>query len=219
MATKRGLIKKTAASEFDSIRKTGKIAITLARGDELINVDYSTGTSTVMVASLSGKCIRFSEKDNRPLGREAMGVKAIDLTEDDAVVSMIVCKEEKDVLTITEKGYGKRTDLSEYKVQNRNGKGMKAGVFNEKTGKLVGLELVGEDDDVMIIADNGVIIRTKANSISKITRDTIGVKVMRLDSGTKVSCVAIADIVAEDITGESGEEPIIIDDPIEDAGE
>ena len=95
---------------------------------------------------------------------------------------------------------------------------MKAGVFNEKTGKLVGLELVGEDDDVMIIADNGVIIRTKANSISKITRDTIGVKVMRLDSGTKVSCVAIADIVAEDITGESGEEPIIIDDPIEDAG-
>ncbi len=216
MATKRGLIKKTAASEFDSIRKTGKIAITLAKGDELINVNYSNGENTVMVASLSGKCIRFSEKDSRALGREAMGVKAIELTSDDEVVSMIVCDDNKDVLTITEKGYGKRTDLSEYKVQNRNGKGMKAGVFNEKTGKLVGLELVGEDDDVMLIADNGIIIRTKANSISKITRDTIGVKVMRLDEGTKVSCVAIADTVAEDITGETNEEPIIIDEPIVD---
>lgn len=219
MATKKGLIKKTYASEFESIRKTGKIAISLGKGDELINVEYSTGESTVMVATYAGKCIRFSEKDSRALGRDTMGVKAIDLEGDDEVVSMIVCEEGKDVLTITENGYGKRTDLSEYKIQNRNGKGMKAGIFNEKTGRLVGLKLVEEDDDVMIIANNGVIIRTKVNSISKITRDTIGVKVMRLHEGTKVSCIAIADMVAEDITGESGEEPIVIDEPIIDSPE
>ena len=212
MATRNGLIKKTPASEFDSIRKTGKIAISLAEGDELINVDYSTGDSTIMVATNSGKCIRFSEKDTRALGRDTMGVRAIELAEDDFVVSMIVCDETKDILTITENGFGKRTPLSEYKVQNRNGKGMKAGIFNEKTGKLVGMKLVCETDDVMIIADNGVIIRTKVDSISKITRDTMGVKVMKLKDGAKVSCIAIADHVEttenqeENADGEKQEE-------------
>ena len=201
MATKKGLIKKTPATEFDNIRKTGKIAISLAEGDELINVEYSTGESTIMVASNTGKCIRFSEKDTRPLGRDTMGVRAIELGEGDFVVSMIVCDETKDVLTITENGFGKRSDFSEYKVQNRNGKGMKAGIFNEKTGKLVGMKLVSNDDDVMIIADNGVIIRTKANSISKITRDTMGVKVMKLHEGAKVTCVAVT-LPEEEFEGE-----------------
>ena len=118
---------------------------------------------------------------------------------------MIVCDENKDILTITENGFGKRTPLSEYKIQNRNGKGMKAGVFNEKTGKLVGMKLVSETDDVMIIADSGVIIRTRVDSISKITRDTMGVRVMKLRDGSKVSCIAIADHVektedVEDLT-------------------
>jgi len=215
MATKRGLIKKTPSSEFESIRKTGKIAISLADGDELINVEYTTGKDTVMIATNEGKCIRFSEKDCRPLGRDTMGVKAIELSTIDYVVDMVVCKEGYDILTITDNGFGKRTDVSEYKVQNRNGKGVKAGIFNEKTGKLVGLKQVTELEDVMIIADNGIIIRTPAKTISKITRDTMGVKVMRLHEGTKVSCIAIADTVAEDITGETNEAPIVIDEPLD----
>ena len=215
MATKRGLIKKTATSEFESIRKTGKIAINLSDNDELISVEFSAGDATIMVASNEGKCIRFSEKDVKPLGRDTMGVKAIDLADDDYLVDMIVNRPGYDILTISENGYGKRSDVSEYKIQNRNGKGMKAGVFNEKTGRLVGLKQVAEDEDVMLIANNGVILRTPANTISKITRDTIGVKVMRLHEGTRVSCVAIADTVAEDITGETDEEPIVIDEPID----
>jgi len=214
MATRRGLIKKTATSEFESIRKTGKIAINLAEGDELISVEFSAGDSTIMVASNEGKCIRFDEKDVKPLGRDTMGVKAIDLAKDDYLVDMLVYKPGYDILTITENGYGKRSDVSEYKIQNRNGKGMKAGIFNDKTGRLVGLKQVIESEDVMLIANNGVIIRTPAVSISKITRDTIGVKVMKLASGTTVSCVAIADNIAEDITGETEEEAIVIDEPI-----
>ena len=216
MATERGLIKKTATSEFESIRKTGKIAIALKDGDKLIAVEYTNGDNTIMVASNEGKCIRFSENDVKPLGRDTMGVKAIDLADDDYLVDMLVYKQGYDILTITEKGYGKRSDVSEYKIQNRNGKGIKAGIFNEKTGRLVGLKQVTEDEDVMMIANNGVIIRTPANAISKITRDTIGVKVMRLHEGTTVSCVAIADTVAEDITGETEEESIIINEPITD---
>ena len=216
MATKDGLIKKTATSEFESIRKTGKIAIALKDGDKLIAVEYTNGDNTIMVASNEGKCIRFSENDVKPLGRDTMGVKAIDLADDDYLVDMLVYKQGYDILTITEKGYGKRSDVSEYKVQNRNGKGIKAGIFNEKTGRLVGLKQVTEDEDVMMIANNGVIIRTPASAISKITRDTIGVKVMRLHEGTTVSCVAIADTVAEDITGETEEESIIINEPITD---
>ena len=219
MATKRGLIKKTATSEFESIRKTGKIAINLNDDDELIAVEFSDGNKTIMVASNEGKCIRFAESDVKPLGRDTMGVKAIDLTKEDYLVSMIVYKEGYDILTITEKGYGKRSDVAEYKIQNRNGKGIKAGIFNEKTGKLVGLKQVTEDEDVMMIASSGIIIRTPAVSISKITRDTIGVKIMRLRDGDTVSCIAIADTVAEDITGEADIDPIIIDEPIIDEGE
>jgi len=214
MATKRGLIKKTPASEYDNIRKTGKIAINLNEGDELISVEYTDGKNTVFIASNEGKCIRFAESDVKALGRDTMGVKAIDLSREDYLVDMLVYKEGYDILTITENGYGKRTEAGEYKIQKRNGKGMKAGIFNEKTGKLVGLKQVTENEDVMIIANNGVIIRTPAKNISKITRDTIGVKVMRLQEGSYVSCVAIADTIAEDITGETEIEPIEINEPI-----
>ncbi len=214
MATKRGLIKKTASKEFESIRKTGKIAIALADDDELIAVNYTNGKHTVMVATKEGKCIRFHENDVRPLGRDTMGVGAIELDGADFMVDMMICEEGSDILTVTENGFGKRTSLDEYKVQKRKGKGIKAGVLNEKTGKLVGMKQVTEDNDVMIIADNGIIIRTPASSISKITRDTMGVTIMKLQEGSMVSCVAIADTVAEDITGELDAEPIVIDEPI-----
>ena len=129
-----------------------------------------------------------------------MGVRAIDLAEDDYLVDMIVLKEGYDLLTVTENGYGKRSPQDEYRLQNRRGKGVKAGVFNNKTGRLVNLKQVAEDEDVMIIADNGIIMRTPAKDISIIGRDTVGVKVMRLKEGAKVMCVAIADHVAEDMT-------------------
>ena len=218
MATKQGLIKKTSTTEFENIRKTGKIAINLNDDDELISVEFSTGENTIIIATNEGKCIRFSEKDIRPLGRDTMGVKAIDLSKDDHLVDMLVYHDGNDILTISENGYGKRSDVSDYKIQNRNGKGMKAGIFNEKTGRLVNLKQVSEDNDIMIIANNGVIIRTPASSISRISRDTMGVKVMKLHQGTTVSCVAVADTIAEDITGEVEEAPIEIDEPITDDG-
>jgi len=200
MATKTGMIKKTNIKEYLNIRKSGKIAIALAEGDELISVQFSTGENDVLVASNEGKCIRFSENDVRPLGRDTMGVKAIDLADDDYLVDMIVLKEGYDILTISENGYGKRSPQSEYRLQNRRGKGVKAGVFNNKTGRLVNLKQVSEEEDVMMIADNGIIIRTPAKDISIIGRDTVGVKVMRLKDGAKVMCVAVADHIAEDMT-------------------
>lgn len=190
MATRRGLIKKTALTEFASIRKVGKIAISIVEGDELISVQLTSGEDEIIMASHEGKCIRFSEKDVRPMGRDTQGVKSMDLGENDRLVDMAVIKPDCEVITITENGYGKRSDIEDYRLQGRAGKGIKAGVFNEKTGKLVNLKLVHEDEDVMIIADNGIIIRIAAKDISKIGRDTQGVRVMKLGEG-KVAVVAI----------------------------
>lgn len=218
LATKSGMIKKTDIEEFANIRKSGKIAISLADGDELISVQFSTGDSEILVASNEGKCIKFSEKDVRPLGRDTMGVRAIDLAEDDYLVDMIVLKEGYDILTVSQNGYGKRSPQDEYRLQNRRGKGVKAGVFNAKTGRLVNLKQVSEEEDVMMIADNGVIIRTPAKDISRIGRDTVGVKVMRLKDGAKVMCIAIADHVAEDMTddGDLHEDIEIVETHLED---
>ena len=190
MATKRGLIKKTAISGFDRIRKVGKLAINIVEGDELISVQFSDGKDEIMMASYHGKVIRFSEEDVRPMGRDTQGVRSMKLNDGDYLVDMLVVKEGYCVLTMTENGFGKRCELEEYRLQSRAGKGTKAGILNEKTGYLVNLKLVGEDEDVMAIADNGTIIRIHANEISKIGRDTQGVRVMRL-TDAKVACVAI----------------------------
>ena len=190
LATKRGLIKKTAASEFDNIRKTGKIAVNLNEGDELISAQVTSGNDEVIAASHAGKCIRFAETDVRATGRDTQGVKCMEIDEDDSVVDMIAVKEGYDILTVSERGFGKRTDINEYRLQSRGGKGVKAGVFNEKTGSLVCMKLVKEDEDVMLIADSGIIIRTRANEISLIGRDTKGVTIMRLENGV-VATVAV----------------------------
>ena len=190
MATKLGLIKKTALSEFDSIRKTGKIAITLCEGDELVGVDVTTGNDEVLVASHEGKCIRFAEQDVRPMGREAQGVRSIKLEGDDYVVDMAVAKEDLEVLTISENGFGKRSSLDDYRLQTRGGKGIKAGVFNKKTGKLVNLKLINPQNDVMLIANNGVVLRVRAEDISKIGRDTLGVCIMKFKGEAQVVCVS-----------------------------
>jgi len=201
MATKQGLIKKTAMSEFSSIRKVGKIAISLTENDELIAVATTNGKDEILVASKEGKCIRFSEEDVRPMGREAQGVRSIKLDGDDYVVDMTIVKESCQVITVSENGYGKRSCIDDYRLQSRGGKGIKAGVFNEKTGKLVNLKLIDPEDDVMLIADSGIIIRVNAEEISKIGRDTLGVRIMKLkDEDSNVVSVSAAPKEADDIS-------------------
>ena len=192
MATRNGLIKKTNITEFASIRKVGKIAINIVEGDELISVGLTDGTNEIITASHEGKCIRFHENDVRAMGRDTQGVKSMELNEGDYVVDMSVIKENCEVITMTEKGYGKRSDLDDYRLQSRAGKGVKAGVFNDKTGKLVSLKLVSESDDIMVITSNGTIIRISSSEISKIGRDTQGVRLMRIDD-SNVSRIAITE--------------------------
>ncbi len=207
MATKNGLIKKTALCEFDSIRKTGKKAISINDGDDLISVGLTTGEDEVIMASHEGKCIRFSEKDVRAMGRDTQGVKSMDLT-DDYLVDMAVIKPDCEVITMTENGYGKRSDIEEFRLQNRAGKGIKAGVFNEKTGKLVSLKLVSETEDIMIITLGGTIIRVSANDISKIGRNTQGVRVMRIDDSV-VSGITVTPKNEDETDGaETAEETV-----------
>ena len=207
MATRKGLIKKTALSEFSSIRKVGKIAIIILEGDELMSVQYTGGRDEILLASYEGKCIRFSEENVRKTGRGTQGVRSMKVGAKDYVVDMAVVQDGYEVLTISENGYGKRSDLEDYRLQSRAGKGIKAGNFNEKTGYLVNLKLIDPEDDIMIIADNGIIIRMRAKEVSKISRDTQGVRMMRLKNEGKVVCVAVTPPQAEDIGGvdEEGE--------------
>ena len=202
MATRNGLIKKTALEEFENIRKVGKIAIKINEGDELISVQFTTGEDELIIASREGKCIRFSEKDVRPMGRDTQGVKAMNLGDDDNLVDMLVVKPGCQILTITSKGYGKRSDVEDYRLQNRAGKGIKAGVFNEKTGQLVNLKIVNEEEDVMVISNNGTIIRMHVSDISMIGRNTQGVRIMRLKD-SEVATVAIAPREEEEPEGDA----------------
>ena len=190
LATKGGLIKKTALTEFANIRKTGKIAIRIQDNDELISVQLTSGNDEMIMASHEGKCIRFSETDVRPMGRDTQGVKSMSLGDGDYLVDMSVIKEGDEIFTMTENGYGKRSDVEDYRLQQRSGKGIKAGVFNEKTGKLVCLKPVSEKDDIMIITTAGTIIRVSSQDISKIGRATQGVRVMRIEDSI-VSKIAL----------------------------
>ena len=223
-ATRKGMIKKTPLKEYDNIRKGGKIAINLNEGDELISVQITSGNDEVMVASSEGKIIRFNENAVRALGRDTRGVKSMRLAEDDYLVDMIPVNDESVILTVSENGYGKRTKIEEYKVQGRAGKGIRAGIFNEKTGRLVNLKAVTDNDDVMLIANNGVTIRLHAKSINIIGRSTQGVRIMKLDEKARVTCAAIADYVAEEVGEEDGQvieisaktgEALSIKEPIE----
>lgn len=212
MATKQGLIKKTSLDEFVRIQTNGKKAITFAsEDDELISVHITSGDEQIIMASSGGKCIRFNEQDVRATGRTSMGVKSIKLDKGEVVVDMTVVKEDCEVLTITENGYGKRTDLDEYRVQGRAGSGIKVGVLNDKTGNVVNLKLVNpETDDIMIIADNGIIIRVRASEISKIGRNTQGVRVMKMkDENAKVVAFTVVphsdEEEAQEVEGAEGE--------------
>ena len=191
-ATAGGQIKKTKLEEFERINRNGKIAIRLNEGDSLISVQFTTGSDELMIASRSGKCIRFSEENVRSMGRDTAGVRAMKLDGDDMLVDMLVVDEKKSLLTVTSHGYGKRSSLEDYRIQGRAGKGIKAGVFTEATGYLVNLKQVSEDDDIMVISDGGTVIRMHADAISKIGRATRGVRLMRLKDGI-VATVAVTE--------------------------
>ncbi len=193
MATRLGVIKKTPLSDFDNIRKGGLIAQNLREGDELIAVELSGGNDEFMLATSKGKCIRFDENDVRAMGRGATGVKSISLDEDDAVVDMVRLIPSTDVLTVTENGMGKRTPEEAYRGQKRGGKGIIAMQITEKTGDLCGIAMVTGDEDLLLIRDDGMVIRMPVEQISLTSgRSTQGVRLMRADGGTRVVSIAIA---------------------------
>ena len=199
MVTRNGTIKKTPMSQFDTNRKTGLIAITLKDDDKLISVSQSNGEESVYVVTKKGKSITFHEDDVRSMGRSAGGVRAITLDKDDEVVSMeLDSTGERELLVMTKKGFGKRTSLDEYRLQTRGGKGVSTYDKTKfsKTGELVGATLVSKDDEIMLINSNGVIIRIRANEISKSGRTTQGVKIMKVESGDEI--VSFAKVLDED---------------------
>ena len=188
MATKNGLIKKTALAEYNSARKTGLQGITLKEDDELIAVRLTDGEDNVVLVTRNGMCITFDEKDVRPIGRVSQGVIGIRIDEDDEVIGMesIISGGKATLLAITENGFGKRTELDEYRVQIRGGKGVITYKVTQKTGKLVGARIATDDEDVMLITDKGTIIRLKVKDISVLGRSTQGVTLMRTTDGGKV---------------------------------
>ena len=199
MGTQNGLIKKTALTEYDSSRKTGLLAITLKDEDELIDVRLTDGQDNVVLVTKKGMSITFEEKDVRPVGRTAQGVIGMRLDEDDQVIGMesIIGKGNATLLAITENGFGKRTELDEYRVQNRGGRGVITYKVTPKTGNIVGIRIAVGTEDVMLITDKGTIIRLKVNEISVLGRSTQGVTLMRTNDGSKV--VSIELINSEEV--------------------
>lgn len=191
MATKEGLIKKTKLGEYSNIRKTGIQGITLKEEDELIDVRLTDGNNDIVMVTRNGLSIRFGEDDVRAVGRTSMGVKGINLGKGDKVVGMEPVQNDKDyILAITENGFGKRTEVEEYRKQTRAGKGVLTYKTTSKTGHIIGIKIVNDNDDIMIITDTGIIIRLNVNSISVLGRNTQGVTLMRTSEGGKVVSIA-----------------------------
>jgi DNA gyrase subunit A len=194
--TKHGTVKKTELKEYDTSRKTGITAISLVENDELIGVKLTRGTTELISATRNGLSIRFPEDDVRPMGRNARGVRGIRLNPGDAVIGMDIMEEGADLLVISEKGYGKRTAVSEYRVQTRGGKGILTSRITNKTGHVVGMKIVKNNDEIMLINLSGIIIRMNVNEISEMGRSTQGVKLMKVPENESV--VSIAKISSEE---------------------
>ena len=184
--TRNGIIKRTKESEFAHIRQNGLKAITLKDGDELINVIRTSGDDDIIIGTRFGYSVRFKESAVRSMSRSASGVRGVNLREGDAVVGTSRITDDQEVLVITEKGYGKRTAASEYPTKGRGGKGIKTVKITEKNGLLAGLATVNGDEDIMVITDTGVVIRTGVSNISQTGRSTLGVRVMKLDQDSKI---------------------------------
>ncbi|MBE3594871.1 MAG: DNA gyrase subunit A [Candidatus Carbobacillus altaicus] len=190
--TKQGMVKRTALSEFMSIRRVGLLALTLREDDELISVRLTRGAGEMILGTRKGFAIRFKEEDVRPMGRTASGVRGIDLSSGDEVIGADEVKPDHYVLTVTRLGFGKRTPIEEYRLQSRGGKGIKAYQLTDKVGALAGLAIVKEEDEVMIISENGVLIRIPVRDISVLGRVTQGVRLIRMDEGDLVAAIAHA---------------------------
>lgn len=190
--TKKGTIKKTALSQFDTNRKNGIIAVNLKDGDELIDIKQTSGNDDVIIVTKNGKSIRFNEKDVRPMGRAAGGVRAIKLEGDDEVVSMSLVNKDDELLVVTQNGFGKRTPVKEYKVQERGGKGILTYDKKKfaKTGELIGAMTVEQDDEILLINSDGIIIRIAAKDVSELGRATQGVKIMRVSEDANIISMA-----------------------------
>ncbi len=205
MATRRGVIKKTPVTEFNNIRKGGLIAQNLREGDALIAVEYSSGEDEFIIASRQGKAIRFAERDVRAMGRTATGVRAMNLDAADEVVDMVKVMPGANVLTVTENGMGKRTPEDQYPIHHRGGKGVLAMALTGRTGELACLRMTTEDEDLMLIRDDGTVMRMPLDQVSVISRNTQGVRLMRVDEGTKIAAVAIVPHQESDDGDEAGE--------------
>ena len=190
MATKKGLVKKTPIKEYANVRKTGLAAITLREEDELIEVKYTDNDRDIFMITKYGQCIRFNEKDVRPTGRTSMGVRGMNLSDRDEVIGMQLDSQGEELLIVSEKGMGKRTSMEEFTRQNRGGKGVKCYKITEKTGNVVGVKAVNNDDEIMIINTEGIIIRMKCEGISTLGRVTSGVKLINLPEGDIVASIA-----------------------------
>ena len=191
MVTKQGVIKRTLLSEFEYQRKSGKIAINLDEGDELIFVRHTKGDESLILATKNGLAVRFDENNVRSMGRGARGVRGITLQGDDVVVGVCVVDESKSILTVTENGMGKRTLFSDFReMKHRGGKGVTCHNISEKTGKLSAIITVSDDDDIMLITNEGTIIRTNVSGINIYSRTASGVILMRLDEGCFINNVA-----------------------------
>lgn len=219
LCTKRGTMKRSKLRLFKHIRKGGLVAITLVDDDELIGAEITDGNCSIMLGTRKGKAIHFSESDIRASGRSSQGIRAIRLEEDDYVISMAIVDENQDVLNISVNGFGKRTKIDEYKLQARGGKGLKAMNLSERNGDMAAQLLVSEDDDILILSDNGTLIRTEVSNISITGRATQGVRLMRLDDESHVVSVAIAPNEDEELEGhnidESEDVAEVEDDDIE----
>ncbi len=210
MCTKRGIVKKTTLEDYSRPRTNGVKAIVIREGDQLLEVKLTSGNAEIMIAAREGRAIRFNESTVRPMGRVSSGVRAISIEDDNEVIGMIAIEPDskEDVLVLSENGYGKRTDLDEYRITNRGGKGVKTINVTEKTGKLISIQAVTDDNDLMIINRSGLTIRTSADQIRVAGRATQGVKVIDLREGDSIASVTAVPKTEEDETVEGVETTI-----------
>lgn len=203
MATEKGLVKKTPIQEYANVRKTGLAAIVLREDDRLIEVKVTDDQQDILLVTKYGQCIRFHETDVRSTGRVSMGVRGMNLGDNDVVIGMQMSSQGKDMLIVSEKGMGKRTGMDEFTTQNRGGKGVKCYKITEKTGNVVGMKAVDEDSEIMIINTEGIVIRMKCSDISQYGRITSGVKLINLPDYEKVASVAKVRKASAEIDGEN----------------
>ena len=206
MATKSGIVKKTPIQDYANVRKTGLAAISLKDDDELIEVKFTDNKKDIILVTKYGQCIRFKDTDVRSTGRVSMGVRGINLSDGDEIIGMQLCSQGDYLLIVSEKGMGKRTSMSEFSVQNRGGKGVKCYKITEKTGNVVGVKAVNDDNEVMMITTEGIIIRIACSDISILGRITSGVKLMNLDEKVSVASIAKVREIEDKAEGNEQEE-------------